>query len=86
VWPRQKTNSRIIFVKRAQVYHAGRMYMNTLYRTRSALDDRLIQDLAECSLSTYTRVRRYASFFPYLEGTADGRAGRRSRSCRVCLG
>jgi hypothetical protein len=57
-WPKQKTNSRIIFVKRAQVYHSGRMYMNTLYRRRSELDDNIINNLADFAVSTYTRIRR----------------------------
>jgi proteasome activator subunit 4 len=79
VWPRQKTNSRIIFVKRAQVYHAGRMYMNTLYRRRSALDDRILEDLAEYSLSTYTRVRRYATYVRS-EQDAELTTGRQAQS------
>jgi hypothetical protein len=56
---RQKENARLVFVKRAQLYHASRLYLNSLYRRRSALDDELIRDLVELSLSPYTRVRRY---------------------------
>ncbi|KAH9922007.1 ARM repeat-containing protein [Epithele typhae] len=47
-WPKQKDNGRVVFLKRAQVYNAGRLYMHALYR------------LDELSLSPYTRVRRHA--------------------------
>lgn len=57
-WPKQKDNSRLVFVKRAQVYHSGRVYMHALYRRRSGLDDKLLIELVELSLSPYTRVRR----------------------------
>ncbi|TFK89763.1 ARM repeat-containing protein [Polyporus arcularius HHB13444] len=60
VWPKQKENSRSVFLKRAQVYNAGRLYMHALYRRRDALDDQLLEDLIELSLSPYTRVRRHA--------------------------
>lgn len=46
-------------MKRAQAYHSGRVYLHSLYRRRSALDDFLLEDLLELSLSPYTRVRRY---------------------------
>lgn len=57
-WSRQKKFSRLVFVKRARVYHSGRVYMHSLYRRRSELDDRLLAELAELSLSFYTRIRR----------------------------
>ncbi|KAH7915111.1 armadillo-type protein [Hygrophoropsis aurantiaca] len=58
---RQRDNSRVIWVKRAQIYHSGRLYMHALYRRRSELDDKLLRDdLAELCLSPYTRVRRQA--------------------------
>ncbi|KAJ3798132.1 hypothetical protein GGU11DRAFT_782291 [Lentinula aff. detonsa] len=60
LWPKQVENSRLVYVKRAQVYHSGRVYMHSLYRSRSALDDELIRELVESSLSPYTRVRRHA--------------------------
>ncbi|KAJ3807112.1 hypothetical protein F5876DRAFT_90743 [Lentinula aff. lateritia] len=60
LWPKQVENSRLVYVKRAQVYHSGRVYMHSLYRSRSALDDELIGELVESSLSPYTRVRRHA--------------------------
>ncbi|KAF8887975.1 hypothetical protein CPB84DRAFT_1684385 [Gymnopilus junonius] len=59
-WVRQKDNSRLVFVKRAHVYHSGRVYMHSLYRRRSELDDRLLDELVELSVSQYTRVRRQA--------------------------
>ncbi|EJF66455.1 ARM repeat-containing protein [Dichomitus squalens LYAD-421 SS1] len=60
VWPKQKENSRVVFLKRAQVYNAGRLYMHALYRRRDSLDDQLIENLIEMSLSQYTRVRRHS--------------------------
>ncbi|KAG6869165.1 hypothetical protein C0993_012264 [Termitomyces sp. T159_Od127] len=59
-WVKQRENSRLVFLKRAQVYHSGRVYMHSLYRRRSALDDRLLGELVELALSPYTRVRRQA--------------------------
>ncbi|EGO02735.1 hypothetical protein SERLA73DRAFT_102663 [Serpula lacrymans var. lacrymans S7.3] len=60
-WSRQKENARMAWVKRAQVYHSGRVYMHALYRRRSELDDKLLSiDLVEFCLSPYTRVRRLA--------------------------
>ncbi|KAF8807254.1 hypothetical protein BYT27DRAFT_7189352 [Phlegmacium glaucopus] len=59
-WLRQRDNSRLVFVKRAHMYHSGRVYMHALYRRRSQLDDRLLDELVELSLSQYTRVRRQA--------------------------
>ncbi|KAF7339947.1 hypothetical protein MVEN_01912400 [Mycena venus] len=60
VWSRQKDNSRLVFIKRAQVFHCNRLYMHGLYRHRSALDDKLLQELIELSLSPYTRIRKQA--------------------------
>lgn len=57
--PRQKERSRMTILKRAHLYHYSRMYLNTMYRQRSPLDDKLIHDLVELSLSPYTRLRRY---------------------------
>ncbi|KAL0563362.1 Proteasome activator BLM10, partial [Marasmius crinis-equi] len=56
---RQVENCRLVFVKRAQLYHSSRVYMHSLYRRRNALDDALITQLVELSLSPYTRVRRH---------------------------
>ncbi|KAJ7129977.1 hypothetical protein C8R43DRAFT_1025251 [Mycena crocata] len=60
IWSQQKDNSRLVFIKRAQVFHCNRLYMHGLYRYRSALDDKLIEELIELSLSPYTRIRRQA--------------------------
>ncbi|KAF8274047.1 hypothetical protein EI94DRAFT_1714621 [Lactarius quietus] len=67
-WPRQKENSRLVHLKRALVYHSGRVYMHALYRRRSGLDDNLIKDLIDLSLSPYTRVRRCGSLY-YIRST-----------------
>ncbi|KAF9270517.1 hypothetical protein L218DRAFT_889040 [Marasmius fiardii PR-910] len=60
MWSRQVENSRLVFLKRAQFYHSSRVYMHSLYRRRNALDDSLITQLVELSLSPYTKVRRHA--------------------------
>ncbi|KAJ6519492.1 hypothetical protein C8R45DRAFT_852433 [Mycena sanguinolenta] len=60
VWSQQKDNSRLVLIKRAQVFHCNRLYMHGLYRQRSALDDRLLDELIELSLSPYTRIRKQA--------------------------
>ncbi|KAF7310620.1 hypothetical protein HMN09_00604800 [Mycena chlorophos] len=60
IWAQQKDNSRLVFIKRAQVFHCNRLYMHSLYRQRSVLDDQLIDELLELSLSPYTRIRRSA--------------------------
>ncbi|KAJ7666470.1 hypothetical protein B0H17DRAFT_1162570 [Mycena rosella] len=60
IWSQQKDNSRLVFIKRAQVFHCNRLYMHGLYRHRSALDDKLLGELIELSLSPYTRIRRQA--------------------------
>ena len=57
--PRQKGRSRMTMLKWAHLYHYSRMYLNAMYRERSSLDDKLIQDLVELSLSQYTRLRGY---------------------------
>ena len=57
-WPRQRENSSLVFSKRAHVYHSGRLYMHALYRRRSALDDQILNELVELSLSPYVRIRR----------------------------
>ncbi|KAJ6604293.1 hypothetical protein DFH09DRAFT_1300536 [Mycena vulgaris] len=69
IWSQQKDNSRLVFIKRAQVFHCNRLYMHGLYRQRSALDDKLIGELIELSLSPYTRIRRQAqSIFHNVSG------------------
>ncbi|KAJ6627278.1 hypothetical protein B0H10DRAFT_1780024 [Mycena sp. CBHHK59/15] len=79
LWARQKDNSRLVFVKRAQMFHCNRVYMHGLYRHRSALDDRLIEELIELSLSPYTRIRRQA------QGIFHNVSGYYLRSTRYAL-
>ncbi|KAF8328806.1 uncharacterized protein EI90DRAFT_3063646 [Cantharellus anzutake] len=55
---KQKLFPRQVWVKRAHAYHALRVLTHSLYRTRKTLDDLLIKDLVEFSLSPYTRVRK----------------------------
>ncbi|KAG6910583.1 hypothetical protein DXG01_009534 [Tephrocybe rancida] len=78
-WIKQRENSRLVFLKRAQVYHSGRVYMHSLYRRRSALDDKLLSELVELSLSPYTRVRRQA------QGVLHSVCGYYIRSTRYSL-
>ncbi|KAF8971500.1 armadillo-type protein [Flammula alnicola] len=78
-WLRQKDNSRLVFVKRAHVYHSGRVYMHALYRRRSALDDKMLDELVELSLSQYTRIRRQA------QGVLHNVSGYYVRSTRYIL-
>lgn len=59
LWSKSKQFSRLVLLKRAQLYHSTRVYFNAMFRKRSALDDALILDLVEFSLSPYTRIRRY---------------------------
>ncbi|KAI0343973.1 ARM repeat-containing protein [Trametopsis cervina] len=79
MWPRQKDNSRHVFLKRAQAYHAGRNYLHSLYRRRSELDDRLLEDLVDLSLSPYTRVRRHS------QAVLHNASGYFLRSGRYCM-
>jgi len=61
LWQKQRQFSRLIFLKRAQVYHSARVFVASLCRQRTAQVDLLLEDLVEFSLSPYTRIRRYAS-------------------------
>ncbi|KAH8100456.1 ARM repeat-containing protein [Cristinia sonorae] len=79
MWPRQKDNTRAVFLKRAQVYHSGRVYLDALYRRRSEFDDLMLEDLIELSLSPYTRVRRHA------QAVLQNACGYYLRSTRFCL-
>ncbi|KAH7104315.1 ARM repeat-containing protein [Auriculariales sp. MPI-PUGE-AT-0066] len=60
LWNKQRQFSRLIFLKRAQVYHSGRVFVASLCRQRTAEVDLLLEDLVEFSLSPYTRIRRHA--------------------------
>ncbi|GAA5854935.1 hypothetical protein JCM8547_004128 [Rhodosporidiobolus lusitaniae] len=70
----QKEFPRFVWVRRASLYHASRLRLNSFYRKRSKLDDLLIGDLCELSLSVYLGVRRTAqkgldSMIHYFDGT-----------------
>lgn len=56
----QKTFPRFVWVRRANLYHASRLRLNSFYRKRTPLDDQLIADLCELSLSMYVQIRRAA--------------------------
>ncbi|TCD70651.1 hypothetical protein EIP91_002372 [Steccherinum ochraceum] len=79
IWPRQKANHRAVYLRRAQVYHSGRVYLDSLYRRRSAFDDLMLEDLIELSVSPYTRVRRHA------QAVLHNACGYYLRSTRFCL-
>ncbi|KAK4703609.1 proteasome activator subunit 4, partial [Phenoliferia sp. Uapishka_3] len=70
----QKAFPRFVWVRRASLYHASRMRLNSFYRKRSALDDLLIADMCELALSVYVQIRRAAqkgldSMTHYFDGT-----------------
>ena len=56
----RKDYPRAILVRRASVYHLQRLRHNSVPRLRSRLDEKLLMDLAESSVSLYTEVRRNA--------------------------
>jgi proteasome activator subunit 4 len=56
----RKDYPRAILVRRANVYHVQRLRHNAAPRARSDLDQLLLLDLAESSVSLYTEVRRNA--------------------------
>lgn len=86
MWPKQKDNSRLVFVKRAHVYHSGRVYMHALYRRRSALDDKLIGELGELSLSPYTRIRRWINSVAHQSAILTSLSTQARASCSAqCL-
>ncbi|KAM0751556.1 hypothetical protein T439DRAFT_300497 [Meredithblackwellia eburnea MCA 4105] len=70
----QKLFPRFVWVRRASLYHASRMRLNSFYRKRSELDDLLIADMCELALSVYVQIRRAAqkgldSMTHYFDGT-----------------
>ncbi|GAA5990546.1 hypothetical protein JCM10908_003124 [Rhodotorula pacifica] len=70
----QKLFPRFVWVRRASLYHASRLRLTSFYRKRSKLDDLLINDLCELSLSVYLAVRKSAqrglgSIIHYYDGT-----------------
>lgn len=58
--PRQKTFPRMLWVRRAAHYHSSRGRLNSFYRRRSALDDMLINDVIELTMSNYVAIRKTA--------------------------
>ncbi|KIY51336.1 hypothetical protein FISHEDRAFT_37321 [Fistulina hepatica ATCC 64428] len=60
IWPKEKRNSRLVHMKRAQVYHSARVYVSSMYRQRDALDDAMLLAIAHLGMSPYLRVRRHA--------------------------
>ncbi|KAI0728586.1 ARM repeat-containing protein [Fomitopsis betulina] len=79
MWSRQRTSPRMVLIRRAHAFHAGRIYMHALYRRRSQLDDRLLEDLVEMSLSPYLRLRKHAQAVLY------NACGYFVRSTKLCL-
>ncbi|PGH08492.1 hypothetical protein AJ79_05981 [Helicocarpus griseus UAMH5409] len=56
----RKDYPRPLLVRRANVYHVQRLRHNAAPRPRSKLDETLLLDLAESSVSLYTDIRRNA--------------------------
>ncbi|EEH20926.2 hypothetical protein PABG_03157 [Paracoccidioides brasiliensis Pb03] len=56
----RKDYPRPLLVRRANVYHVQRLRHNASPRPRSKLDETLLLDLAESSISIYTDIRRNA--------------------------
>ncbi|EDN03721.1 conserved hypothetical protein [Histoplasma mississippiense (nom. inval.)] len=56
----RKDYPRPLLVRRANVYHVQRLRHNASPRSRSKLDETLLLDLAESSVSLYTDIRRSA--------------------------
>ena len=70
----QKKYPRVVWVRRAALYHVSRLRINSFYRKRSALDDLLIRDLGALSLSLYVSIRKSGqraldSLTQYYDGT-----------------
>lgn len=57
---RQRAFPRFVWVRRANLYHASRLRLSSFYRKRSAIDDVLIADMRDLSLSAYVAVRKSA--------------------------
>lgn len=56
----RKDYPRAVLIRRANVYHTQRLRHNAAPRPRSDLDEQLLSDLVESSVSLYTEVRRNA--------------------------
>lgn len=68
------TACRFVWVRRASLYHSSRLRLNSFYRKRTPLDDLLIADMCELSLSGYVQIRRSAqkgldAMTHYFDGT-----------------
>lgn len=61
----QRKHHRSIFMGAVTIHHQNRLSSMNYYRVRSNLDDRLILNMLEFSLSPFTRIRRSAQ--AYLE-------------------
>lgn len=60
IHPRQKKYPRVFWVRRAAYYHASRGRLNSFHRQRSPLDDKLIAQVLEFTMSNYVAIRRVA--------------------------
>ena len=54
----QRKHHRSIFMAAASVHHQNRLTTLAYYRVRSALDDKLIGNMLDFTLSPFTRIRR----------------------------
>ena len=59
-WKAQKSLPRSLWIRRMEIYHAGRHRLNAQRRIRSDLDDLLIKDLVMLSISSFVKVRKSA--------------------------
>ncbi|PWN45808.1 hypothetical protein IE81DRAFT_319641 [Ceraceosorus guamensis] len=58
--PKQKTSARLYWIRTAELHTTSRGKLAAMHRARSKLDDALLADLLELSLSEYTGVRMTA--------------------------
>ncbi|KAK6505287.1 hypothetical protein TWF481_007195 [Arthrobotrys musiformis] len=56
----RKVYPRPLLLRRANLYHLQRLRSNAGPRKRTSLDERLLLDLAESAVSSYTEIRRHA--------------------------
>lgn len=80
VYPRQKEQPRMLWIRRAAFYHASRGRLNAFHRRRTALDDKLIKDVVlEYCMSTYVGIRKTA------QNTLDHIAGLYDGTRQICM-
>lgn len=60
MYPRQKVFPRMFWVRRAAHYNSSRGRLNGFYRRRSPLDDLLINDVVQLTMSNYVAIRKTA--------------------------